>query len=313
MKNTQVFHARTSGGGAARAVAGAAVAALALAPAGSALADCVAPTPHVVWSSPAAGAVDVPVDADLLLVTEAIDLDSAELSVFVGGLRELPLEAGSPLPGHYALPELEPNQAHTIVVRPYDGTPITIGFTTGARRASGGEGSLDLTAVRQERYATGLVQPALCTEVLFRNSCFDTGIPLLRSFEVDSGVAPLGEQSLWAIETLRLDIEASANLESAPQPYFTSWPAACGSPRQWGFGSEAEYRLHNIGENGAIRESNTLARAFDELPPPWSDYDRPGHIMCSTSLGRARPPGALVAASALALAALWRRRRSRAR
>jgi hypothetical protein len=311
--NSQVSHPRVSSPSAARPIACAAGVALLLTPAGSALADCLAPAPHVVWSSPAAGAVDVPVDADLLLVTEAIDLGSAELSLFVGGLDELPLEPGSALPGHYALPELEPNQAHTIVVSPADSTPITLRFTTGERRASGGDGALSLTAVSEERYAAGLIEPRLCSEVIFRDTCFDTGIPPLRTFDVDAGPAPLGENSLWAIELFRLDIPESV-YSSGPGPYYTSWPAACGSPRQWGSGVEAEYRLYNIAENGVIRESNTLARVFEALPssPPQSDDDRPGHIICSMSVGPARSPGTLIAGCALALAALGWRRRARA-
>ena len=71
-------------------------------------------------------------------------------------------------------------------------------------------------------------------------------------------------------------IEESVYTVGGPGPYFASWPAACGSPRQWGFEGEAEYRLYNTGENGVIRES------------------------------------ALVAAGALALAALCGRRRARA-
>jgi hypothetical protein len=55
------------------------VIALVLATAGSASADCLWPPPSVVWSSPAAGAVDVPVDADLLILTESIDIEYAEL------------------------------------------------------------------------------------------------------------------------------------------------------------------------------------------------------------------------------------------
>jgi hypothetical protein len=313
MKTAHIPQWRVSGPGAARASAWVAGAALLLTPAGSALADCIAPTPQVLWSSPAAGAVDVPIDADLLLLTQAIDLDGAELSLFVGGLRELPLEPGSGLPGHYALPDLGPNEAHAIVVRPADGTPITIPFTTGERRASSGEGALDLTAVSQERYATGLIEPALCSDVLFRNTCFDTGIPPLRTFEIDAGLEPLGEHSLWAIETFYPDIQESVYLESGPGPYFASWPAACGSPRQWGSGLGAEHRLYNIGENGSIRESNALGRVFEALPPPQSDDDRPAHLLCSASVGQARSPGTLVAACALALAALWCRRRAQAR
>jgi hypothetical protein len=310
MKKAPVPVSRVSGPCAARASAWATGAALLLTPAGPALADCLAPTPHVVWSSPAAGAVDVAVDADLLILTEAIDLDAAELSLFAGGVRELPIEPGSALPGHYGLPELEPNQSHTIVVRPHDGTPITIDFTTGERRASGGGGALELTAVSEERYATGLVEP-LCSHVLSRDTCFDTGAPPVRTFEVDAGLSPLGEHSLWTIELFRFDLQE--NVDRGNGPYWSSWPAECGAPRDWGSGQEAEYRLYNIGENGVIRESNTLTRTFEVLPPPPIDYHRPGHIICNVSLGRARSPGALVAACALALAALRCRRRVRAR
>lgn len=245
----------------------------------------------------------------MLILTEAIDLDAAELSLLVGSLRELPIEPGSALPGHYGLPELEPNQPHTIVVRPHDGTPVTIDFTTGERRASAGGGALELTAISQALYVTGL-EP-LCSDVLSRDACFDTGVPPVRTFEVDAGLSPVGEHSLWTIEFFRFDLQE--NVGRGNGPYWSSWPAACGTPRDWGLGQEAQYRLYNIGENGVIRESNTRAFTFEALPPPQSDYDRPGHIICNVSVGRARSPGALVAAGALALGAWCCRRRFRTR
>jgi hypothetical protein len=310
MKNAQVPRpSRATGPGAARAVAGAAVAALVLTPAHSAQADCAVPAPSVVWSSPAAGAVDVPVDADLLILTERIDLASAEATLFIGGLIELPLQAGSPLPGHFDLPELEPNQAHTIVLHPEQGSPITIGFTTGQRRASSEGGALGLISISQEPYAPGLIEEGLCHDVLFRDSCFDTGIPFLQTVEVEAG--SVAEHSLWAIETVRLDFEES---------YIQSWPAVCGSPRQWGtLPSDAQYRLYNIGESGAIRESNVLAQAFD-LPPPaprsefqpaQADTDPSRGIGCSVTADGRRSAPSLAAACALAVMAAWRRRARR--
>lgn len=291
------------------------VIALVLATAGSASADCLWPPPSVVWSSPAAGAVDVPVDADLLILTESIDLASAELSIFGDGLIEMPLEPGSALPGHYALPELEPNQAHTIAIRPtFESAPITLEFTTGERRQAPREGALGLESVSVDHYASGVVEPGFCTDVLFRDSCFDTGVPPLQTFEVDFGLEPPGEHSLWAIETV-YDAEAFAYLPEADRTRFTPWPAACGAPRQWG-SADAEYRVYNINENGVIRASNTLAQVFEPLRPasniqPGASVgERPSHILCSAAAGTARSSGTLAAACALVSAALWRRRRA---
>jgi hypothetical protein len=277
--------------------------------AGSARADCAVPAPSVVWSSPAAGAVDVPVDADLLLLTERIDLASAEPTLFVGGLLELPLEAGSTLPGHFDLPELEPNQAHTIVLHPEQGGPITIGFTTGERRASSAGGAVGLISISQEPYAPGLIEEGLCHDVLFRDTCFDTGIPLLQTLQVEASA--VDEHSLWAIETVRFDFE---------ETYIQFWPAVCGPPRQWGaLPSDAQYRLYNIGESGAIRESDVLAQAFDLPPPPprsefqpaQADTDPSRGISCSLPADRGRSAPSLAAACALALMAAWRRRTRR--
>jgi hypothetical protein len=292
------------------ALALAAGAAQLLTTAGSARADCAPPDARVVWSSPAAGAVDVPVDADLLILTERIDLESAEVSLFIGGLIELPLQSDGVVPGHFGLPELDPNQAHTIVLRPQDGTPITIAFTTGQRRASGENGTVDLVSISQEPYAEGLVEDELCHDVLFRNSCFDTGVPLLQELEVDMGAAPVAEHSLWAIETVRAEDD---------EPTLQFWPAACGSPHQWGGFFDAEYRLYNIGESGVIRESDSLAYAVEAPPPPMpprvaqADTDPTRGISCSVSVEHGPSAPSLVAASALALGALCGRRRGRAR
>jgi hypothetical protein len=268
----------------------------------SAWARCSLPDPSVVWSSPAAGAVDVPVDADLLILTETIDPASTEVTLLVGGSSELPLEAGSALPGHYDLPELEPNQAQTIVLRPEGGTPITIGFTTGQRRAAGDEGALDLVDVSQQEYAQELVESGLCSDVLFRNTCFDTGIPLLQTFVIDAGAAPVAEASLWAIETLGLD------------SWLQFWPAACGTPHGWGLRASAQYRLYNIGENGVIRESNVLDHVVEQPPRSpmsslaQSDANPSAGVSCSVSVERTPVAPFSVAAATLALMALWRRR-----
>jgi len=276
-------------------------------PAGFARADCALPAPRVVWSSPAAGVVDVPVDADLLVLTESIDLESAEVNLFIGGLIELPLQSGSAWPGHFDLPELDPNQAHTIVLRPREGMPITIAFTTGQRQASSQDGTVDLVSISQEPYAEGLVEEPLCRDVLFRNNCFDTGIPLLQAFEIDLGPAPVAEHSLWAIETVRSDDD---------EPRLQFWPAACGSPRQWLGALDAEYRLYNIGESGIIRESDSLAYAVETAPAPappsvaQADTDPSRGVSCGLSVGPESRAGSLVAACALALTALWRRRRA---
>jgi MYXO-CTERM domain-containing protein len=283
--------------------------ALLLMTAHSAWARCALPDPSVVWSSPAAGAVDVPVDADLLILTETIDPASTEVTLLVDGLIELPLEAGSALPGHYDLPELEPNQAQTIVLRPEGGTPITIGFTTGERRASDEGGALDLVDVSQQQYAQELVESGLCSDVLFRNTCFDTGIPWLQTFAIDAGAAPVAEASLWAIETLSIGLE----------PWLQFWPAACGTPHGWGLRASAQYRLYNIGENGVIRESNVLEHVVEQPPPPptpnlaQSDANPSGGIGCSVSVEHTPAAPSFVAAAALALTALWRRRRARSR
>jgi MYXO-CTERM domain-containing protein len=226
----------------------------------------------------------------------------------------MPLEPGSALPGHYALPELEPNQFHTIVIRPaVESAPLTLGFTTGERRQSASEGALGLESVSVDYYEGGVVEPGLCTDVLFRDSCFDTGVPPLQTFEVDFGPEPPGEHSLWAIETV-YDAETSA-LPEADRTRLTPWPAECGAPLQWG-SADAEYRVYNINENGVIRASNTLAQVFEPFPafttihPRAGVGERPSHILCSASVGPARSSGWLVAAFALVSAALWRRRRA---
>ena len=69
-------------------------------------ASCESPTPKVIWSYPAADDVDVPLDADLLMVTEGI---WGDVQVTLDGE---PLVAGSEFLGHFELGALEPSTTY---------------------------------------------------------------------------------------------------------------------------------------------------------------------------------------------------------
>src|SRR5688500_12188733 len=81
-----------------------------LAPSSLVQANCALPEPALLWSSPAQGAEDVPLDADLLLVMEGA---SRQMEVRLGDQL---LEAGE-IPGVYDLGALEPSTEHVVTIR----------------------------------------------------------------------------------------------------------------------------------------------------------------------------------------------------
>ena len=290
---------------AAARVAAALLPAAVLLTSGAARAECIAPAPSIVWSSPAADAVDVPTDADLLLITEAIDLSKAELTL-VGGAIEQAIELGSALPGHFELDELEPNRAYTIVIAPIDSEPIELPFVTGERRAGGerqAAGTPRLRSVIHTKAFEVLNRPSkpdvpsFCAKVLWRDSCYDTGVPDRLTFDIDRSTAPGGDQSLWAMELI------NSNGSSWVGP----WPVSCGAPETLGNPTDATFRLYHIGESGVVRASNVVVGS--EEAEPDSDVRQP-HL-CTFEGGAAPSPSSLFAAAAVAAVAAVRRRRAR--
>jgi hypothetical protein len=231
-------------------------------------ANCSIPPASIVWSSPAEGAVDVPIDADLLLVTESVYLPIAQITL-VGEGTERVLEAGSALPNHFDLGELAADRAYTVVIEQGNeqGTSsVELHFTTGQRRAPSVEGEVLLRSVSRH-LSSESPAPEFCNAVLYADTCYDTGLPGLYAFDVDANPSPVGAESLWMMHLTFRDPEPGVDYGLEFKP----WPAACGIPIAYsGDPFQYEYRIYNIGEGGVVRTSNGVLGEPDpdhELAP----------------------------------------------
>jgi hypothetical protein len=283
----------------------------------------------VIWSSPADGAVDVALDADLLLVVESFVLPAATVTLDDGS-SERELERGSDLPGHIDLGMLEPDRGYTVRLQsaqPVNGvqpSPLELHFTTGQRRAAVAEGDLRLRSLSRAPAELAALTPDFCRDVLLADACYDTGEPTLYAFDVDAAPSPAGPESLWVIHQGALP--AAQELAGFNDQWSTTWPTACGVPIAVSFTpDQREYRLYNISEGGVVRTSNSLSGEPERMAEPAADASvlpsRPAPIlpgaphstssMCDLQRSRAAasaPPSFVALASALAL--LLRRARA---
>ena len=306
---TETFHRNGSLVGTARKFGRACVAGAALLSVGSseARADCSLPPPSIVWSSPADGARDVALDADLLLVTEGIDLARAELTL-VDEATERVVSTGSEFPGHFDLGELEPERRYTVRIESTHPAATELHFSTGQRRVASAEGGLLLRSVSRASTPSVTPAPDFCDAVLSADTCFDTGVPSVYGFEVDASPSPVSPGSLWVMATTAVDDERDLRLG----PWFVTRPAACNTPIAFNDDpAHREYTIYNIGEGGVIRASNSVRGTPDPVPSPAPTRDM--LLECGLAQSRApSPPPAFVAvASALALALVLRRREPR--
>jgi hypothetical protein len=164
---------------------------LSLAVSRSAQASCLSPERGLLWSYPANGAIDVPVDADL----------------FVNGeLYGLPTLADAPLPriatGVYDLGRLVPQTRYEVR---WDGAVIA--FTTGdAASPLPREPSSDVLVTRNPFDFTRC-------PLLLPQGCFDTGQHTSVRFDVGSAVA-------WLLDVVSCDGTVRQMV----------WPSGCGGP-----------------------------------------------------------------------------------
>ncbi|HTV22451.1 MAG TPA: hypothetical protein VMG12_27370 [Polyangiaceae bacterium] len=286
-------------------------------------ADCALPAPSILWSSPAEGADDVALDADLLLVTERYAISYAHVTLLSEGAERV-LAAGSALPNHFDLGELEPDRAYTVVIE-QDGYTSELHFSTGRGRAVSVSAGGDLLLRSVSRDLPPLsATPEFCNEVQYADTCFDTyPQPGLYAFDVDAAPSPVSADSLWVMQATFVDPEPGVDY-GAP---FRAWPAVCGTPMDFSFDpSLFEYRIYNIGEGGEVRSSNAVIGEPDpdhryEPDPEPEPAPAPSPIAasewqdrgCTLSTSRAAwpSPGWLPVGSALALALLLRRARRR--
>jgi hypothetical protein len=175
----------------ARLAAAGLLAVAVLASTGRASANCIEPPQGLLWSYPANGAVDVPIDADLLVTGEA---------------DGLPMLNGTPLtpitPGVYDLGELAPDTAYEV-----RWSTAAIAFTTGrlTNRASVPDPRLHLSRDPVDAGQCPLVE---------RQGCFDTGPPTRVRWDVDAFALA------WLVDVRECDGSTRTLL----------WPGACGFP-----------------------------------------------------------------------------------
>ena len=220
-------------------------------------ASCVAPKPSVIWSFPAQGATDVPIDADLIMVTQGI-LEGVRVR-----LDGEQVAAASMVPGHYDLGELEASSKHEIVIDGVDSLDgnkafaLKLTFTTGSARAAG-SGPERVAIVSASGRAVEPDGAAVCTSALYANTCFDTGTPLLESFETGAMAVA------WAVERVKTT------------SWMTVYPGECGQPRALDYppspGEAIKYRVHAIHPDGTIVSSAALAG-----PLPADDPKKPAN------------------------------------
>lgn len=207
-------------------------------------ASCFTPEPLLLWSYPAEGATDVPIDAELWAVssfvgsnvTPTVKLNGQPVAVHVAPARPIIEIGGVTMDGHtgravldapargielepihFTPGALTPNTAYTLELsyRPTSTSPESIfevHFTTGERKT---QAPLKPKVVAYTDNAAGDEAHLVCRELLAAQGCFDTvgeQPTRLYAFQLASSNA-----IAWYVRTNKPD---SASL----------WPSACGSP-----------------------------------------------------------------------------------
>jgi len=268
-------------------------------------ASCRAPEPEILWSWPADGAVDVPIDADLLLAKRGFYSAPLLVTLRTGEGNGVDVTSGSTLPDHFDLGTLAPHTRYTIKMVVAN-TPFAdaISFETGEGRSSSQSGGLRVASVSEDPWSESLFDSENCDSIIFADSCYDTGVPPIQAFDIDGGAPPIDPGSLWVIETI-----------FEGESYFRNLPAVCGKPMQFGSSrTGVDSRVYNVGTNGAIRESELLVGPLvPPLPPRPEVVLRPANtdasgVSCNlTPSADAKGPGAMLIVSGLFAAVLRRR------
>jgi hypothetical protein len=212
-------------------------------------ASCVGPDTAVVWSYPADGDVDVPLNADLLLITSGLDWTDAVVS-----LDGTPLDQEKDIPGHYDMGTLKAHTKYGVALNvPLDSSDptktkrISWTFTTGdATEPAPASRALHVQS------ATGRViqggEQLKCSDVLFVNSCFDTGEPELDAFDVETSA----DVELWVIE----QVSPTGDLLA-----LSTFPAECGKPqllREANLGTPSPYQVLGVLRDGTMLTSDNV-------------------------------------------------------
>jgi hypothetical protein len=229
---------RSTGFSTVVAAAGLSLAAV-LTPLGSAHADCASPPFEVLWTYPADGDHDIPINAQLWALTNTwagaptATLNGNDLSAITQSFGGTSIDPG----------RLEPDTDYVLQLtyQAYSGgDPAAILVEVAFRTDSGG-------VVPDHRSAPVLnghtSQPGFddhpCADVISAQDCFDTGQDTLITFYTDDDDA-VG----WLVQA-----------ESGGSQVL--WPARCGDPSVYGYGTSALnacYELRAIGPGGVASE-----------------------------------------------------------
>jgi hypothetical protein len=256
----------------------------------------------------------VPIDSDLLLATQGFYGATLRITLSGGGADGVALEPGSALPGHFDFGTLAPHTHYSISIVAADAKLVgAISFETGEGQSSSAVGALRVQSVSESQWSSSSFASENCDNILFADSCYDTGVPPIQTFDVDAGSSSIDPRTLWMTETIH-DGES----------YFQRLPVACGKPVHFKFFSGgADEHVYNVGTNGAIRESDLLVGGLvppqpSPAPPPEVAAPQPNiessEVSCDLAPSAdARAPGALLMASALCAVVLGRRASGRQR
>jgi hypothetical protein len=174
----------------------------------AARASCRIPDPKIVWSFPADGAVDVPTNIQVFVVTSSLSFMPPQL--MVNGRAAMKSNARY---GYQVT--LEPNTRYVVEVPPTPeagGTTLTFSFTTGPGAAEHPRAAPPMVKRKLPQVPREL-SPA-CAEIKQAMGCFDTGPTAEVVFE--TAERPL----FWLIEPPPSDLSR--------EPFL--WPSACGPP-----------------------------------------------------------------------------------
>jgi hypothetical protein len=254
-----------------------------------------------VWSFPAKDATDVPLDADLLIITVGFG-DGAHVR-----LDDEELDAASELPGHYDLGTLQPHTHYTISItdrEPQAGASepakVSWTFTTGDETAKAGRaGTLDVDATHVRMVMQG--EKFDCADALYAHTCFDTGLPQLYTFDTGTDA----DVALWVIERVAQQNE--------PPSSFSTLPAECGSPRLLGYefdlANPTRYRVNGVLRDGTILTSKVVTPQLTMKGASTPARTMPIEDTCSAA-GTSAPSWSWLAPAAV-LALLRRSRRAK--
>lgn len=189
-----------------------------------ALAECVVPSPAIVWSYPAEGET-VPPDATFWALPNRTSVSS----VSVSGLGT----AVSVDSWAYEPPTLEPGTDYTLVFRQPDAADETVEHSISFSTASEGPAEREPVAEPVVRgHSVFGAQPELserCARVLAAGDCYDTGQDSYVRLDVE------GPAKLWLV---RPEYERGVGRQ-------VLWPAECGAPVYFTNGAPT-------GEGGAL-------------------------------------------------------------